>query len=215
MYAPPGQALTDRNALWQLIHAHALGTWVCSTPEGLVANHIPFFLDITRGLSGTLIGHVSRANDVWLAMSPESPSVVTFLGPQTYITPGWYPGKTEHGKVVPTWNYVAAHAHGVARAVDDRDWLLGMLNRLTDAHEGQQMAPWRVTDAPAGFIDTMLRGIVGIEIPIDHLEGRLKVSQDEALQDRLGTVAGLRGQAGDEATAMAELVRCAIERGAR
>lgn len=98
---------------------------------------------------------------------------------QSYITPGWYPGKTEHGKDVPTWNYVVAHAHGTARVIEDPDWMLGMLNRLTDTQESRRTLPWRVGDAPSDFIDKLMRGIVGIEISIDRLEVKLKASQDE------------------------------------
>lgn len=130
-----------------------------------------------------------------------------FQGPQAYITPGWYPGKVAHGKVVPTWNYVVAHAHGVARAVEDRDWMLDMLNRLTSVHEVGQPVPWRVGDAPTDYIDRLLRTIVGIEISIDRLEGKLKASQDEDLQDRVGTVSGLQQAPGDEAKLMATLIR--------
>jgi len=129
---------------------------------------------------------------------------------QAYITPGWYPGKVEHGKVVPTWNYVVAHAHGVARAIEDRDWLLDMVNRLTDVHEAQRTLPWRVADAPAAFIDALLRAIFGIEIPIDRLQGKLKASQDEALHDRRGTVHGLQAEPSDESRALAGIVLQAI-----
>lgn len=210
MYIPPLHQLDDRDALFSLMASRPLGAWVCLGPAGLVANHLPFLLDRHRGPNGTLIGHVARANTVWRSLGPTVPSVVTFQGPQAYITPGWYPGKAAHGRVVPTWNYVVAHAHGVARAVEDRDWLLDMLHRLTDAHEAGRPAPWQLGDAPAPFIDQLLRAIVGIEIPIDRLEGKLKASQDEALPDRLGTVQGLREQAGDEAHGVAELVSKAI-----
>jgi transcriptional regulator len=147
---------------------------------------------------------------VWRELQETTPSVVMFQGPQTYITPGWYPGKAEHGKVVPTWNYTVAHAHGVTRVVEDRDWLLDMLNRLTGVHEATQPAPWRVADAPADYIDAMLRAIVGIEIPIARLEGKCKASQDEDLQDRIGTVRGLQQCPQDAAQAMARLVDNAI-----
>lgn len=211
MYVNPRHTLTDREALHSLMAAHPLGAWVCHGQGGLVANHVPFLLDRSRGPFGTLIGHVSRANAVWRELGPAVPSVVMFQGPQSYITPGWYPGKAAHGKVVPTWDYVVAHAHGVARAIDDRDWLLDLLNRLTDVHESGRAAPWRVGDAPSAYIDKMLRAIVGIEIPIDRLEGKLKASQDEDLQDRVGTVRGLRAQTSGEAGAMADLVMKAID----
>lgn len=211
MYVNPRHRLTDPEAIFSLMASHPLGAWVCLGHEGLVANHVPFVLDRSRGRFGTLIGHVARANTVWRELGPATPSVVMFQGAQAYITPGWYPGNAEHGKVVPTWNYVVAHAHGVARAIEDREWLLGMLNRLTAAHEARRALPWRVADASASFIDKLLRAIVGIEIPIDRLEGKLKASQDEALPDRLGTVRGLQEEPSDAAGAMADLVMKAIE----
>jgi len=212
VYVHPLHQLADREVIHALIEARPLGAWVCHGRDGLVANHVPFFLDRGRGPNGTLIGHVSRANMVWRELGPATPSVVMFQGPQAYISPSWYPGKAEHGQVVPTWNYVVAHAHGVARAIDDRDWLLDMVNRLTDVQEARHALPWRVGDAPSSFIDKFLRAIVGIEIPIDRLEGKLKASQDEALQDRVGTVRGLRGEPTDDARSMAELVERAIEK---
>jgi transcriptional regulator len=211
MYVNPLHRLTDRETLFALMTSHPLGAWVCHGRDGLVANHVPFLLDRSRGPFGTLIGHVSRANSVWRELASAGPSVVMFQGRQAYITPGWYPGKAEHGEVVPTWNYVVAHAHGVARVVEDRDWLFDMLKRLVTAHEANRPSPWSVSDAPAPFMDKMMRAIVGIEIPIDRLEGKLKASQDEAMPDRLGTVRGLREQACDTARAMAALVQDAID----
>ncbi|MFM2121534.1 MAG: hypothetical protein RL722_3002, partial [Pseudomonadota bacterium] len=140
MYIHPQHQFTDRAALQSLMAAHPLGAWVCAGPAGLVANHLPFLLERSLGPHGTLIGHVSRANPVWRGLGPAMPSLVMFRGPQAYITPGWYPGHAGHGHVVPTWNYVVAHAHGVARAVHDRDWLLAMLHRLTDVHEAGRPA---------------------------------------------------------------------------
>lgn len=211
MYVSRHHQLNDCEAIFTLMASYPLGAWVCPGPEGLVANHVPFYLDRNKGPCGTLIGHVSRANDVWRQLSADSSSVVMFQGPQSYITPNWYPGKAVHGKVVPTWNYAVAHAHGVARAIEDRDWLLDMLNRLTSVHEAGRPAPWRVDDAPADYLDKLLRAIVGIEIPIDRLEGKLKASQDEDLQNRVGTVAGLQQVPSDAARAMAALVSKAID----
>jgi transcriptional regulator len=213
MYLPKYHQFTDHEAMLSLVESHALGAWVCQGDGELVANHVPFFLDRNRGPLGTLKGHVSRANGVWRSLTPATPSVVMFRGPQSYISPGWYPGKVEHGEVVPTWDYVVAHAHGVARVIEDRDWLLDMLGRLTTHQEAGRPAPWQVGDAPAEYIDKMLRAVVGIEIRIDRLEGKLKVSQDEALHDRLGTVKGLQAGQGDEAAALAEWVQREIEVG--
>jgi transcriptional regulator len=210
MYVSKHHQLSAQPALHALMQAHPLAAWVCHATTGLVANHVPFFLDPQRGPHGMLLGHVSRANPVWRQLGPAVPSVLMFQGAQAYISPGWYPGKAEHGRVVPTWNYTVAHAHGVARVVEDRAWLLDMLGRLTASQESAQPQPWQVSDAPADYIDKMLRAIVGIEIPIDRLEGKLKASQDEDLQDRHGTVAGLRQLGSDEASAMAALVQQAI-----
>jgi len=210
MYIHPMHQFTDPEALHALMASRPLGAWVCQGQQGLIANHVPFFLDPSQGSLGTLVGHISRANTVWRELGPATPSVVMFQGPQTYITPGWYPGKTQHGRVVPTWNYVVAHAHGVAQVVEDRDHLLAMVSRLTRVHEAGQSMSWRVSDAPPAFIDKMLNAIVGIRIPIDRLEGKLKASQDEDLQDRAGTVRGLQAQAGDDAAGMAQLVKKAM-----
>jgi len=194
-----------------LIDAHPLGAWVAITDDGLVANHIPFVLDRSQGKFGTLLGHVSRANRVWEQLSTSAESIVMFQGPQSYITPGWYPSKQKDGKVVPTWNYSVAHVHGVARAVDDRDWLHRLLEQLTAANESSRTSPWKITDAPSDYIDKMIRAVVGIEIPIARLVGKLKVSQDEPMQDRLGTVTGLRTEGGEDAVKMASLVKLAID----
>lgn len=210
MYIANHHRQPDLSATQALIDTHPLGAWVVQTREGLAANHVPFLLDRSRGPQGTLLGHVSRANPVWRQLQDGAPSVVMFQGPQSYITPGWYPGKAAHGEVVPTWNYVVAHAHGVPRAVDDAQWLRDFLTRLTAAHETAQPVPWAVTDAPAAFVDKLLRAVVGIEIPIDRLEGKLKASQDEALPDRLGTVEGLLAQGSANASAMASLVQSAL-----
>lgn len=214
MYVRKQHQWTDREEVFALVDAHPLGAWVCHGEGGLVANHIPFVLDRSRGEYGTLMCHVSRANPVWRALGAGVPSVVMFRGPQAYITPGWYPGKAEHGKVVPTWNYLAVNAHGTARVVDDPAWLLGLLNRLTQAHEAGRPLPWKVGDAPADYIGKQLRAIVGIEISIDRLEAKCKASQDEALEDRQGTVAGLRAEQREESGRVADWVQKAMDAGA-
>lgn len=212
MYIPRCHQLDDRAGQLALMTQHPLATWVCHTSHGLVANHLPLWLDRSRGPLGTLLGHVSRANGVWTALAAGAPSVLVFQGPQAYISPGWYPGHARHGRVVPTWNYAVVHAHGTARAFDDRDRLLDLLHHLSDAAEQPQPRPWRVGDAPAGFIDEMRRAVVGIEVVIERLEGKLKASQDEALEDRHGTVRGLRERGTDEARTMADQVEQAIAR---
>lgn len=206
MYTPMYHALTDVTEMRAHIAEHPLGAWVCMAQSQLMANHIPFVWDAQHGAHGRLLGHVSRANPVWRELAGGAPSVVLFMGPHAYITPSWYPGKREHGKVVPTWNYVTVHAHGVARAIKDTEWILDVIKRLTDAQEARRDTPWKVSDAPSAYIDHMLRAVVGIEITIERLEGRLKVSQDEDEQDRLGTVEGLRHTSHAPAQTLSDLV---------
>lgn len=191
MYVNPRHRLTDRDTLFALMASHPLGAWVCHGEAGLVANHVPFLLDRSRGPYGTLIGHVSRANKVWRDLGPASSSVVMFQGPQAYITPGWYPGKSEHGKVVPTWNYIAVHARGPVRLIDDRDSLLQIVSRLSDQHEASRPQPWAVSDAPDDYLDAMLRAIVGFALPIRRLEGKWKLGQNRSPADQAGVRQGL------------------------
>lgn len=210
MFIPKHHAIKNREDLLTHIETYALGTWVCSNGGQLIVNHVPFFLDRFSGPNGRLMAHVSRGNPVWKLLDQNIPSVVAFLGPQTYITPSWYPDKKIHGKVVPTWNYVAVHAHGQARAIESEDWMLDMLNRLTDAQESARENPWKISDAPCDYIKKMLGAIVGIEIQIEHLEGRLKASQSESMPDRLGTIEGLLKEPHTHSHAMAKMVEAAI-----
>ena len=211
MYIPTRHQLTDQDTIFKLIADYPFGAWILVGKDGLTANHIPFYLDRNRGPLGTLIAHVARANPIWQQLQDDITSLILFQGPHAYISPGWYPGKAEHGKVVPTWNYAVAHVYGVARAIDDPDWLLGMLNRLTDVNEAGQDVPWRVTDAPVDYIEKLSRGIVGIEIPIDRLEAKMKAGQTSDLADRLGTIDGLRRTPADTAGAMADLMRHVLD----
>ena len=203
MYMPAHFEETRPEVLHALVLAHPLATWVVHDEVGLVVNHIPFLLDATRGPHGTLIGHVARANPVWQRLGP---SVAVFQSAQAYISPSWYPSKHAHGKVVPTWNYAVVHAHGTPRAIESRDELLAIVTRLTQTHEAGNAVPWAVSDAPADYIEQMLKAIVGIEMPIERLVGKWKVSQNRSAPDRLGTVAGLQQQGDAQSLAMAALV---------
>ena len=206
MYIPKHHEETDVGVLHALIRAHPLGTWVTPGDGGLVANHVPFLVDANRGEHGTLVAHVARANPVWRSFSTTVPSLVAFQGAECYITPSWYPSKRAHGKTVPTWNYAVVHAHGLPRAIEDPEWLLRHVNALTNTHEAERPAPWKVADAPPEFVDKMLESIVGIEIPITRLVGKWKVSQNRPPADRVGVVAGLRERGDDDSREMAALV---------
>jgi transcriptional regulator len=206
MYVPKLFEERDLDVLHALIRAHPLGVWVTQAEGVLAVTHIPFLLDATRGEHGTLMCHVARANDIWQTFARHLESVVVFQGPQSYITPSWYASKQETGRVVPTWNYAVVHAYGTPRVIEDRNWLLALVTALTNEHEETRETPWHVTDAPADFVDSLLRNIVGIEIPITKLVGKWKTSQNRPTADRLGVVIGLRERDDDNARQMAGLV---------
>jgi len=200
MYLPPHFEQQDRVALQALMREHPLAALVTSGPDGLNADHVPLEFDATAGEHGTLVGHVARANPLWQSAAGK-PVLAIFRGPQAYVSPSWYPSKAGTHKVVPTWNYAVVHAHGVLEAVDDAPWLRELVGRLTDRHEAPRPAPWSVGDAPADYVQAMLRAIVGIRIPIERLVGKWKVSQNRSQADREGVAQGL----GD--SPMAGLVR--------
>ena len=207
MYVPKHFEETDVGILHQLILAHPLGALVTVTDHGLDANHIPFLVRAEPAPFGTLHGHVARANPLWRDFSRDVEALVIFQGPDTYISPSWYPCKREHGKVVPTWNYAVVHAHGTMRIVDDPAWTRAHFEELVAAFEAGRPVPWKVTDAPAEYIEKMLRAVVGLEIPIQRLIGKWKVSQNRTAQDREGVIEGLESEETDRALAMAGLVR--------
>jgi transcriptional regulator len=184
-----------------------LGALVTFTPSGLDANHIPFEVDPEPLPFGTLRGHIARANPLWRAFSRDVETLVIFRGPSEYVSPSWYPSKRDTAKVVPTWLYAVVHAHGPLRIIDDQTWLRGFVETLTNRHEAGRNEPWKVTDAPADFVDKMLGAIVGIEIPVTRLIGKWKVNQNRSAKDRAGTVEGLLQKGHDSAAAMASLVR--------
>lgn len=159
--------------------------------KGLTANLVPFSLDRTRGERGTLKAHLAKANEQFADLSAGAEALVIFQGPESYITPSWYPSKLEHGKVVPTWNYVAVEARGRPVLIEDPAWLLGQISELTAAEEGERPAPWAVSDAPAPYVASQLKGIFGIEIEIARLEGKWKTSQNRPEPDRAGVADGL------------------------
>ncbi|MBX3604466.1 MAG: FMN-binding negative transcriptional regulator [Piscinibacter sp.] len=205
MYLPRHFEETRTEVLHALMRSHPFGLLVTQGPAGLLANPLPWLVDAGPTPLGTLRGHVARANPVWREAPGEV--LVVFQGPQAYVSPGWYPAKAEHGKVVPTWNYAMVQARGRLRAVEDPAWLHGLVSRLTARHEATQPKPWQVTDAPGDYIDRMLAAIVGLEVEITALTGKWKVSQNRGAADRDGVAQGLEALPDDDAQAMAALVR--------
>jgi transcriptional regulator len=173
-----------------LIRDYPLGLLITTGAAGLQASPLPFHL-VTEGPSlGILQTHLSRANPHWMAIDGLD-ALVVFQGSDAYITPSWYQSKEEHGKVVPTWNYAMVQARGRVKVIEEQGWLRAQITRLTGDHESRRAAPWHVTDAPPAFIDAQIKGIVGLEIEIGHLEGKWKVSQNRPDADRPRVADGL------------------------
>jgi transcriptional regulator len=210
MYTPTAFRETRLPELHAAIDAIAFATLVSSTATGLQVSHIPLLLVPEEGPHGTLYGHVARANAH--AACHGAPSLAIFLGPHAYISAGWYPGKQTHGKEVPTWNYMAVHAHGNLETFDDAAALRQLLARLTDRHERAMPRPWRLGDAPADYIDRNLAAITGLRLPIERLEGKWKLSQNRTDADREGVLAGLDAMDEESGRRMAEAIRKANPR---
>ena len=210
MYIPCHNEETRIPVMHELIRAYPLAALITFGTDGLFASHIPMVLHLNESTdapeAGTLRGHVSRANVQWSTFEPAVEALAIFSGPEHYITPNWYPGKLEHGKEVPTWNYAVVHAKGPLRVIHDPSWLLTHLEALTDQSEADSTLPWRVSDAPADFIQTMMKGIVGFELPIRALEGKWKVSQNRTVEDKLGVLDGLGHRNTFESLSMRALV---------
>ncbi|GHE79818.1 transcriptional regulator [Amycolatopsis deserti] len=197
MYVPAHFA-PDEDAVHSLLEHHGAADLVTSTPDGLVATTLPFVYDRARG---RLLGHLARNNDHW-RRTALGDSLVIVRGPDSYVTPSWYASKAEHGRVVPTWNYVTAHVYGTLSVHDDPDWVADVVRRLTDHHEAGRAEPWSVDDAPEKFIHGQLRAIVGVEVTITRIEAKFKLSQNRPPADIEGVIEGLRAE-GDEAGAAA------------
>jgi transcriptional regulator len=184
MYTPKSYREERLEVLHALMAAHPLGALVRMAQDGLCADHLPFEIaPPTPGAPfGTLRAHVARANPLWRSDGVDA--MVIFQGPHAYITPAWYAEKELSGEEVPTFDYAVVHAHGPLRVIDERDWLLAFLARLTARHEADQPQPWQVGDAPPAYIDKLLKAIVGIEIPLARLEGKWKMEQKNSAQDQ-------------------------------
>jgi transcriptional regulator len=211
MYLPKDFAEARVPVLHEAIRQAGLGTLVTLGEAGLEASHVPMLIDPEPAPYGTLTGHIARVNPQWRRPAAGMPALAMFLGPDAYISPAWYATKRQTGKVVPTWNYVAIHAYGEVRFFEDAERLLRLVTRLTETHEAGRPEPWAVGDAPAAYIQTMLKGIVGFELPIVRLEGKWKMSQNRPAEDRAGAIEGLRREGGADEATVAELIAAGKE----
>jgi transcriptional regulator len=205
MYTPALFAEERIDVLHSFIRQHPQAVIVTCGAQGLEATHVPVVLHADEGSKGVLRCHFARANPQWKCVETSPSILAIFQGPEHYISPSWYPSKQEHGKVVPTWNYVAVHVRGQARLFENRE-LMEHLHALTNQNEQPFEERWSVDDAPKDYIEGMSRAIVGIEIAIDVIEGKCKLSQNRSQADREGVIAGLRAIGSPEAIKMAELV---------
>lgn len=190
--------------LHALIAAHPLATLITAGSAGLMANLIPFLLH-AEGEQCVLRAHLARANKQLDALREGADALVVFQGPQCYVTPSWYASKRENGKVVPTWNYAMVQVRGKARVIDDPAWVHARVAELTCQQEQHRAHPWQVSDAPDAFIATQLKAIVGVEIPVQSMEGKWKISQNRPPADRRGVIDGL--QSDGACPAMRELMQ--------
>jgi len=198
MYTPAAFAEADLNRLQNFVEQHSFATVVTNTNGPMAISHLPLLLNRSDSPTGTLYGHFARANDHWQVVGSGTTTAI-FQGPHAYISPAWY----QEPDVVPTWNYVAVHASGQLRIREDRDFLLRLLSRSVDFYESGRTQPWRLTDQNADFIERLLGGIVGFELPIERLEGKWKLSQNHSAQRRSRVIAELRQSGSADALAVA------------
>lgn len=197
MYIPPHFSETRSEELARIIRDNPLGMLVTQGSAGLDADHIPFEFDADEGAPGVLSAHVARANPLWQLCPTGSSVMVVFRGAEAYISPNWYPTKHAEHRQVPTWNYEVVHAHGTLTIQDDERFVRRIVARLTKRHEADEPKPWKMGDSAPEYIDSMLRNIVGIEIAISSLVGKVKLGQNREVRDRLSAADALdlRGHA--------------------
>ncbi|PIB58363.1 FMN-binding negative transcriptional regulator [Pseudomonas sp. 2822-17] len=207
MYTPRAFAIDDLPEIQQLIQHTRLAQVVTFGEQGLQASHLPLLLNPDEGPNGTLYGHLAKANPQWRDLQNGSDALVIFAGADAYISPAFYPAKAEHGKVVPTWNYIAVHAYGKAEVFTDAERLLALVSALTERHETGRAQPWAVSDAPADYIDGMLKAIVGFALPIKRVIGKRKLGQNRSAADMAGMREGLAASPDVRDQALARFIR--------
>ncbi len=197
MYLPAHFAETRPEELTRIIRENPLGILVTHSDQGLDADHLPFEFDPDTGEHGRLTAHVARANPLWRQCPTGTPVMVVFRATDGYVSPNWYPSKLETHRQVPTWNYEVVHAHGLLTVRDDERFVRAMVGRLTRRHEAAEPRPWKMSDSAPGFIDSLLRNIVGIEIAVTSLVGKRKLSQNKDARDQAGVAQALRARGND------------------
>jgi transcriptional regulator len=194
MYVPASFREGRVEILHSLIVKYPLGLLITHGENGLEASPIPFLLYAGEGKHGVLRAHMARANSHWKSLSGQVGCLVVFQGPEGYVTPSWYPSKTNTDKAVPTWNYATVQVRGNPSVTEDAAWLRRQLDDLTSFHERSRPQPWSLNDAPSEYIANQMKAIIGIEIPIDRIEGKWKMSQNKNDADRAGVIAGMRSE---------------------
>jgi transcriptional regulator len=205
MFLPDHFRVEDVAEMHALMRARPFAALVSTTQAGLYGTHLPTVLK-EEGAFGAIECHLSRANPHWKDLAEGGEAMMIFQGPDGYITPNWYATKAATGKAVPTWNYAIVHAYGRPAVMKEKDWLLRHVTELSDQQERSEAHPWKVSDAPASYVDVMLRGIIGFRFEITRLEGKWKMSQNRESQDRVRVVEGLKARASGDDMEIAEAV---------
>jgi transcriptional regulator len=206
VYIPEKFRETRPEMLQPIMQAHPLATLVVATDGGIVANHIPVMTIAEPKPLGRLRGHIARANPLWKHYRSGGEALAIFHGPDAYISPNYYPTKQQTGEVVPTWNYAIVQARGTLEFTHDAEWLLELVGNLTTIHEAAQPHAWKVDDAPREYTRSMLGLIVGFEFTVTDLVGKLKLSQNRALEDRQGVLEGLNRVGDSDSLEMAGMM---------
>ena len=202
MYVPHFNALDDLDALRAMVAAIGTAELVTVGPDGYpLATRLPVLWDEDR-----LVLHIARANPHWRSVPVDGsvPGLAVVTDAEGYVSPSWYASKAEHGRVVPTWNYSAVQLTGRVRRIEDPEWLRAAVTALTERHESRRELPWAVTDAPAAYVDKQLRAIVGLELAVERVEGKVKLSQNRSEEDRAGVVRGLRAEGAGRESVVAD-----------
>ncbi len=198
MHCPKAFEENRTDVLLALIQQHPLATIISHSQQGLEVNVMPVLVKQDEGKI-VLRGHMAKNNAQLRALAHSETVLWVFQGPNVYVSPAWYPSKQLHGKVVPTWNYMLVEAQGQVKVFTDADELLHLVTDMTNEHEQQRVSPWQVDDAPAQYVQSQLRGIVGIEMEVSQLRGKFKLSQNRSDEDQCGVISGTASEHAEHA----------------